>query len=387
MKKIAIIRTCYAEIDTQSYNVQEIGLATGLTQYNVSTDIYSRFSDIKIPVIYSSANNCIIRLIPIYSPAFFGKISFYPKLMTEILKNNYDVVQVHEDSQPMTPYILRMCHKAGIKTVLYQGMYADYLGIKCLYQKIFDCLFTKIIMRCSDIRLAKTQSAKTYLEKKGYFGINILPVGLHLHANPTACSCINKISEFKKKHEKLLLYIGTLTNRRNIQFLLNIINTLHIKHNKNFGLVIIGDGPEKQELLNSIQANNLTEHVLHINHVPNKEVGTIYSLCDLFLLASNYEIYGMVVLEALFFGIPVLSTPTAGPKDILTHPYLGEYINLDLTTWITKILSIISEETPDKKNFRTNYVTDKHQWGKIAMDYTKLVFDDGGKICCDSKNR
>jgi hypothetical protein len=101
--KIAIVRTSNAPINISTYNVQEIGLAQGLLHHGVSTEIYSKYENIKTETIIEEFKNNYVKLIPIKGLSFFKQITYYPKLISKILLANYDVIQIHEDSQFMTP--------------------------------------------------------------------------------------------------------------------------------------------------------------------------------------------------------------------------------------------------------------------------------------------
>lgn len=73
-------------------------------------------------------------------------------------------------------------------------------------------------------------------------------------------------------------------------------------------LVIIGDGPERERLLN-------TPHIVLPGLV--SDVALYYALFDVFVLPSLFEPFGLVLLEAMNMGLPIISTKTEGPKEIL----------------------------------------------------------------------
>lgn len=370
MKRIAIVRSFPKALDINSYNVQEIGLSKALSQQGISVDIYSCFSKIKLPSVIFEGNDSIVTLYPL-KPINFIKITLYRGLVHKILNGGYDAVQLHEESQFMTYLISKACFKKKIRTILYQGMYTDYSGLTRLFQVIFDLNFKSSIQKTCNIKLAKTKLACKYLEKKGYNNIIILPIGLDLTINESIYSDISLIDSFKKVFDKLLLYVGTLEQRRNPLFLLDLLNKMCQNSQFNIGLIIVGKGPLKYELVKYAKKLNIQNRILFIDQVPNSEIGSIYKKCDLFLLPSNHEIYGMVVLEALFYGIPVIATPTAGPLDILKKQDYGMCIELELSKWTEAILSYLKS---DKKGESLhNYVREFYNWELIAKTYRNIL--------------
>jgi len=153
-----------------------------------------------------------------------------------------------------------------------------------------------------------------------------------------------------RKRKTCLLYIGVIEDRRNIPFIIQILEEIIKNGRSDFGLIIIGTGPQHKYINNLITAKGLDSHVLMIPNIPNDQLWYAYQSSDIFLLPSKYEIYGMVVLEALFYGIPIISSDTAGPKDIITNNILGVCLPIDINIWIQNIYTIINMESNDKKS-------------------------------------
>jgi len=99
-----------------------------------------------------------------------------------------------------------------------------------------------------------------------------------------------------------LLYVGRLAPEKNLQLLLNVMYSL-----PQFTLTVIGHGP----LYDHLKANCPT-NVRLIGHVPNEELITWYQQHDIFILPSLNEPWGLVVEEALFYGLPVIVSNRVG---------------------------------------------------------------------------
>lgn len=80
-------------------------------------------------------------------------------------------------------------------------------------------------------------------------------------------------------------------------------------------LVLIGDGPLRDDLVATARAHKVSDHVIFTGHRPNPFA--IMAHCDCFVLSSDYEGQPMVLLEALCLGMPIVATDIAGVRSVL----------------------------------------------------------------------
>jgi glycosyltransferase involved in cell wall biosynthesis len=89
------------------------------------------------------------------------------------------------------------------------------------------------------------------------------------------------------------------------------------KDKDNVELIIAGEGELKEELMNLIDTLHLNDKVKLIGLISREEVITQLDDCDVFVLPSHYETFGVVLIEALSRGVPVISTYCGGPECIV----------------------------------------------------------------------
>ncbi len=135
---------------------------------------------------------------------------------------------------------------------------------------------------------------------------------------------INKpvFEKIKKEYRKRFLYIGRLSNVKNLETLIKIFNGL-----SNNYLTIIGEGEEK-EYLKSISNQNITFKPAIENISLQKE----FLNHDIFILPSISEPWGLVVEEAFYFGLPVLVSKNCGSSELIesgVNGYTFEPLNLE----------------------------------------------------------
>jgi glycosyltransferase involved in cell wall biosynthesis len=180
------------------------------------------------------------------------------------------------------------------------------------------------------------------------------------------------VRQFQQSHQKILLYVGVIDHRRDVGFLIDILAKLNEKKNT-FGLIIVGKGGASETVEKKISKHGLGNDVLWFRSILNDEIHIFFEGSDLFLLPTNYEIWGMVLLESLYFGCPVLSTKEAGPKDILVKSEFGKCLKFDLQTWVEAINLYCKTNNFKLKKDRKRYVISCFNWFKLANRYKLIV--------------
>ena len=145
-------------------------------------------------------------------------------------------------------------------------------------------------------------------------------------------------SSFSRKE---LLSIGRLSYQKGFDRLIKAFKIVHETYPE-WKLIIYGDGEEKDKLLGLIEEYNLVSFV--VIHRPVKNVEEIYCNSSCFVLTSRYEGLPMVLLEAMSYGLPIISYDCkCGPKDLINNGLNGFLVpegNIEeLANTIMKLIS------------------------------------------------
>ena len=193
--------------------------------------------------------------------------------------------------------------------------------------------------------------------------ILILKINTHVITNSTIMSeLVNKSFKIKKNKISVLPYlieksknnwkpldkrefsiciVGRLSLSKGHKNLLYAFNEC-IKTNPKLNLLIVGDGPEKNTLQKLTESLKQKNRVAFLGNIPNKDIGTIFSKCFASISASKSEAFGIVNIESLREGTPVICTNTEGAKDIIVNGKNGFIVDLikknDLSKTISKII-------------------------------------------------
>jgi glycosyltransferase involved in cell wall biosynthesis len=92
------------------------------------------------------------------------------------------------------------------------------------------------------------------------------------------------------------------------------------------GLIIVGDGPERQRLEDQVRASGVAERVYFAGSRSKTETLSFMAACDLFVLNSTYEGFPHVVLEAMNLGLPVVATAVGGTPEVVQDGSNGRLI-------------------------------------------------------------
>ncbi|MBV5329886.1 MAG: glycosyltransferase family 4 protein [Chlorobium sp.] len=133
------------------------------------------------------------------------------------------------------------------------------------------------------------------LNSLGYIGTSYLTGGVGIFDR-------NSYTKMPREFTYSFLYVGRLCPEKNLRLLVEVFNEL-----PRLKLTIVGSGPMAGEL-EEIARKNITFRA----HVPNQEIGKTYLDHDVFVLPSVSEPWGLVVDEALHYGLPVLVSRNVG---------------------------------------------------------------------------
>jgi glycosyltransferase involved in cell wall biosynthesis len=121
---------------------------------------------------------------------------------------------------------------------------------------------------------------------------------------------------FAQDNQTVLLYLGVLTARKNVQLLLDVMAQL-VPERADLVLVIGGAGPLAQTLQSYVAQKGLQEQVKFAGYIAEADKIAYYNLADVFVFPSRLEGFGMVVAEAMACGIPVVTSNAASLPEVV----------------------------------------------------------------------
>ncbi|NLY65963.1 MAG: glycosyltransferase family 4 protein [Tissierellia bacterium] len=283
----------------------------------------------------------------IYPGARFT-LTFDSEYIEELIRWKPDIIhtQCELSTFRMAKYIANILDIPIVHT--YHTVYEDYTHYfspnRKLGKKIVT-LFTRRILKHVDLVIAPTEKVKSLLISYGVDKeIYIIPTGIDLNRfNEDVDYNEKKILREKigiPSNSKVLINVSRLAREKNIEELLFFISKLE---DDNLVLLIVGDGPHREELESYANKLGISNKVFFTGFVPPNEVHKYYKLGDVFVNASNSETQGLTYIEALASGLPVLCKEDPCLKGVVKNGINGwQYKNFD--DFIRKLYSILDKE-------------------------------------------
>lgn len=257
--------------------------------------------------------------------------------------------------------ILSFMEKYNAFTIIASG----FLGLKVFVSdrsnplrkvSIQTELLRKLTYKYAAGIIAQTEFAKEVLyDKTKNTNIKVIP-------NPV--KSIQRFPDFKK--DKIILNVGRLVPEKGQKYAIEAFSKLS---NNEWKLIILGDGPLRNELENLIRELKVEDRVLLLGSVHN--VDEWLAKASIFVFPSVSEGFPNALVEAMAAGLPVVSFDCdAGPRDIIKHNKNGmliEQMNVDQ-------LVICLNELMNDDNKRSNLAEAAKQIN-IQLDKSKIAFE------------
>ena len=294
------------------------------------------------------------KAIPIYPGARFS-FKVHDKLIEEILEWEPDIVHLQSEfsSRILANRIIGVLNIPFVTTC--HAVYEDYTNYFCPSKK----LGRTIVKHCSRkfYNGAKTlivPSEKLKKIEKGYgvkCPIEVVPTGISLgnyqKELPEREKRILLAKYGIRESDKCLVSVSRLAKEKNIDEILKYMPAL-VRENEAIKLILVGDGPNKKRLVKKVKQMNLQSNVIFIGMVPPEEVYKYYQLGMVFVSASTSESQGLVYLEALASGLPMICKEDECLDGVLENSVNG-YIFNNEREFVKSVFAIIQDEKKAKR--------------------------------------
>ena len=293
------------------------------------------------------------------------------RILDANLAANVDLVHIH------TPFIAhyaaaRFARAHGLPVVAtYHTFFEDYLHhyVPILPRGIGRWIARRFTLsQCDDVAELISPSAPMREALLAYgvtTPIEVLPTGL-----PSESFIQGDGARFRKAFDippdrPMLLYVGRVAFEKNIDFLLRMFVPLHARRPEAL-LVIAGEGPALPHLMKLARELGLESHVRFIGYLDRRtQLPDCYAAGNAFVFASRTETQGLVLLEAMAQGTPVVSTAELGTRSILT-PGCGAYVvpeeEVTFAAAVSEALQLPSD-SPRRAQLRAH----AESWASLAM--------------------
>jgi len=269
----------------------------------------------------------MLSMVSFFPSALIYGLFLMPKIKPEIINAHFTI-----PSGLPAAFLAKIFKKPFVLTLIGGDIYDPSKGISPHRHGVLRWLNRKI-MRCANKLTAISHDTKERAIR--YYqapeGIEVIPLGFV----PPIFIPTNRALE-SNNNEKSFVSIGRLVPRKGYFDLLRAFATVE---NKNVILHIIGDGPLLPEMKDEAQKLGIDKNVVFHGHVTDERKYQILNESDVYVSASHHEGFGICFLEAMYAGLPILSTNIGGQTDFLVPGRNAILVNVKDVVKITKAMN------------------------------------------------
>lgn len=284
------------------------------------------------------------------------------RVKTILEEENFDIIHLHEPFMPMLcTTVLHLSEGPNIGT-----FHACHGNPGYNFGRPLTTFLLR--RRCNRLagRIAVSRAAANYASKYVPGHYNIIPNGIDLDLFSPNTIPIERFCDGKVN----ILFVGRLEKRKGAIYLLKAYQTIKAEY-PNTRLIIIGPGERLRHKYENFARNNKLKDVEFIGYVPYEQLPRYYKAADIFCSpAVGRESFGIVLLEAMAMGKPVVASDIEGYRDVLTTNHQGLLVPpKDEQSLARALITLIKEpELRQKMGAAGLDSVAKYRWDKIATE-------------------
>lgn len=228
------------------------------------------------------------------------------------------------------------------------------------------------LIRADDVIAVSVELKQQLFEFCGRVSIEVIPNTLDVNKFNPPTQPIKSKNDYIK-----MCSVGYLMHKKGFDRLINVMFLLNKRKDINLKLDIIGDGPEKKDLMEMVAKLGLTDSISFLGEMSKNEVARVLPNYDIFILLSRVETFGVVFIEALACGLYCIGTKCGGPEFILDDKRLGAiFENSDSPSDYTEELAslVLNEDIFGFRNYRFSVVEDRYSFTSFRREfYDKVI--------------
>jgi len=268
-----------------------------------------------------------------------------------IIEFNPDIIHIHHPFLLSSSAIM-YAKKLGIPKILTlhtqyeQYAYYIYPIPERVTQEVIKIIISNLAYK-TDCITTPSASMKELIEGYGIKNrIEVIPNAIHLISFREDDEL--KRTEIKKKFhlkedDKIILFVGRVASEKSIDKIIKSLAIIKKRSISKEKLLIVGNGPAMDELKQLTRTLKVEKDVIFAGTVSYEEIQHYYQMAYVFTIASTTETFGIVTIEALASGVPVLAVKAPGAVDILTDELDGLLVDNDTEKFADSLEKIIRD--------------------------------------------
>ncbi len=286
-------------------------------------DYGSLFGEVHVVVFALPAHNLrgmnLADNVFLYPTNSSSKLGFIPdaiRIANRIIKNVYygDTVISTQDPYDSGPagVILKMIHQVPLQIQIHTDIFSrEFRGGSLMNWLRFQ--ISRFTLRRTDgIRVVRRRIMEELVARFGITRqkISVLPIFVDVEKIRQRAATLGLKTKYPQ-WSKIILVASRLAPEKNVKLAIQAVGSL-VRHHREYGLVVVGSGPEELELKD--QGRDLDSNIVF--EPWQNEIFSYYKSADVFLNTSNFEGFGMALVEAAASGCPIVTTSVGIAQDL-----------------------------------------------------------------------
>lgn len=264
---------------------------------------------------------------------------------------NLDIIHSHQPYS-LGEEALKFSRKFSIPLVFtYHIRYEDYFHYipiipRSVSQKYIKKITTNYSNQCDAIIAPSTAVKKLLIDHQVKSSISVIPSGIDID------NFAKNSGQREKTREKYQIKDGDialitacrLTEEKNVKFLVESFNKTK-KSCPNVKFIIVGDGAVKKDLEKMVKGFGIESNVIFTGLVNKEEIVSLYQASDVFVFASLTETQGLVAVEAMASGLPVIAIKASGIEDMVQSGEDGILTGNSIDEFTGAVIKVINDKS------------------------------------------
>lgn len=269
----------------------------------------------------------------------------------------------------------------------YHSLWTEYVHYVPLPKKAVQSFAIRLSQQfCNqlDLVIVPSNAMKKEVESYGLdTEITTIPTGFSFeHVNQDIDLDIRETYKIPTDH-KILVFVGRIGNEKNIHLLIDSFKEV-FNIDRKVHLLVIGQGPELDSCIAQADSYNLSSHITFTGRKPYDEVISMLRKSDIFVFPSVSETQGMVSLEALACGLPVVAVNRMGTIDYLSDGKGGLLTEPTVADFSKGIISVLRSKNVDQMRrdalAKANLYTMEKMTDRLVETYDRVYSEHQAKI-------
>lgn len=334
-----------------------------------------------------------VKIVRLTTPAIVSGFPLLPHLFFRLfaLAKNADIIHAHINSPSIieTAAFVSIISNRPLVVTYHADPIIQDLNIKI--SRYFKTILGTFLNKSIDLILKRSQkiivTTPLYMEKSNFLKdylhkVVVIPNSIDIdffrEQNPQVIQKLKR--EYNIKNKRIILFVGRLVKYKGLEYLLKAMRTV-LESVGNAHLLIVGNGPLRNELENLTRKYALEQCVSFFGNVDSENLSIIYALSDVFVLPSisNSEGFGIVLIEAMAHTKPVIASNVGGVPYVVKAGINGLLVKpKDYEMLGKSIIELLSDSNKAKELGRRGqeYVKSNFTWRstikRIVKIYTEI---------------